>query len=172
MKRLWILIVLAGCPGRTKSVPPPDLGTGGDHLPPDDIGDEEDDGIQISEAESAEDLQQLGRNYKPLEPGDQQGSKTSEGIPLDKEQIRRVIRHHTEPIRSCYEKQHKATPEIRGVVRVRFTIDPAGKVPEAKARGIHPNVEDCLETTFRQFLFPAPPSNVQVTYPFAFDAGG
>ncbi|MEJ7604068.1 MAG: AgmX/PglI C-terminal domain-containing protein [Kofleriaceae bacterium] len=63
--------------------------------------------------------------------------------------------------------------EIAGTVRVRFTIGPLGNVPDATASGIHRNVESCLATTFRQFQFPAPANgtNVQVTYPFAFQAG-
>ena len=168
-----LLLVLAGCPGPQKSAP--DTMTGGGRLPPEPLdrdADEEDSGIVISETESAQDIAMVrGYDATPDSNTKPDPTTTGEPVPLDKEQIRRVIRHHTGQIRSCYEKQHKTTPEIAGVVRVRFTIDLEGKVAEAKAKGIHRNVEGCLETTFRQFVFPPPPSNVQVTYPFAFDAG-
>ena len=128
--------------------------------------------IEVTEDESAQDLAP-----RPT-PGGGEDRGTPDPEPaeaprLDKDTIRRVVRSHTGQIRSCYEKQHRATPEIAGTIRVQFTIGPEGTVAEATATGIHRNVESCLATTFRQFTFPAPANgtHVQVTYPFAFQAG-
>ena len=153
--RWLLLIALAGCPGaggqKSTAVGGATRGLGE---------------IEFTEQESAEDLEGVNRSY------DNQTADTvlnaGSGAPLDRDKIRQVVRRNAHRIQECYDKH----PGKAGVVRVQFTIDPEGKVSEATARGIHRDIEGCLETTFRQFLFPAPPSNVQVTYPFAFAARG
>ncbi|HEY5933266.1 MAG TPA: AgmX/PglI C-terminal domain-containing protein [Kofleriaceae bacterium] len=151
--RFVLLILLAGCPGAGKSTTPMTGGTRG-------LGE-----IEFTELESAEDLEGANRSY---DQNNDTVLNVGSGAPLDRDKIRQVVRRNAHRIQGCYDKH----PGKAGVVRVQFTIDPEGKVSEATARGIHRDIEGCLETTFRQFLFPPPPSNVQVTYPFAFAARG
>ncbi len=67
-------------------------------------------------------------------------------------------------------------PDLSGRIVVTFTIDPQGNVARASISETdldNSEVEDCVATRFRRFVFPAPttPGLVHVNYPFVFTGG-
>lgn len=96
---------------------------------------------------------------------------------LDPEIIRRVVRENSAAIRYCYEKELQSTPGLAGKIAVKWTISPQGRVTTATVVETlmkNRNVENCLASRVRNFVFPEPKGggNVVVTFPFVFRAGG
>lgn len=92
---------------------------------------------------------------------------------LDKETIRRVIRRHRNEVRYCYEKQLNRDPKLQGKVRITAEIGPNGKVKTsaiADSTLKNEQVEKCLTTKVKRWVFPAPKGGgvVKFTYPFMF----
>ena len=94
---------------------------------------------------------------------------------LAPEIIRRVIRGQIKRFRFCYEKQLASRPNLEGKVVVRFVINGAGNVSEAKDAGStmpDPVVTSCVIHTFKSLRFPKPKGGVVVIvrYPLVFRA--
>lgn len=94
---------------------------------------------------------------------------------LDKEIIRKVVRQHRREIKYCYEQQLQKNPQLKGRVKMEFTISPQGSViaatPVESTLG-NTAVETCMSNKIRHWSFPAPKGGgiVKVKYPFNFDA--
>jgi TonB family protein len=96
---------------------------------------------------------------------------------LDREVIRRVVRRHLNEVRYCYQRERQ-TLRTEGRVVLSFVINDNGSVvrssTQESALGA-PEVERCLESAVRRWLFPKPRGGgiVVVNYPFVFrQAGG
>lgn len=95
---------------------------------------------------------------------------------LDREIIQRVIRQHRREVRTCYESQLQANPDLSGRVIVAFVIDPTGAVAGADIGSStlgNSAVEQCLRTRVTRWRFPEPRGGgiVRVSYPFVFTSG-
>jgi len=109
------------------------------------------------------------------------GSPDGGGLPapvgsLDKEDIRRVIRHHLAEVRSCYERELVKDSSLVGRISVQFTIAFTGDVLESLLQSStmgNPHVEECVVRAVRQWKFPKPQGGgiVIVSYPFNFTSG-
>jgi hypothetical protein len=96
---------------------------------------------------------------------------------LDPEIIRRIVREHAGQIRYCYEKELTRTPGIYGKIVMKWVINGDGKVTVsqvAETQMKNANVEQCLATKIRTWVFPKPKGGgiVVVNYPFVFKQGG
>jgi hypothetical protein len=60
----------------------------------------------------------------------------------------------------CYEKQLLATPNIRGDVKVIFTVTQNGIVAASTGSGVHAEVSSCVAGVIRNIEFPRPTANV------------
>jgi hypothetical protein len=92
---------------------------------------------------------------------------------MDREAIRRVIQEHMREIRSCYERQLQAAPDLYGKVVLQWDIVEHGQVQNAlvKQDNLKNNeVTRCLLTHLSQWNFPDPPRDQvgRVSYPFVF----
>lgn len=106
------------------------------------------------------------------------GGNTLPGQPvvtgsLDKEVIRRVIRHNVGRIRYCYERRLAANPKLQGKVVVRFVIGPQGNVTnalETSSTISDKDLSSCVVGAFRSMVFPKPKGGgiVIVSYPLVF----
>ncbi|MDQ3364831.1 MAG: hypothetical protein M3680_05325 [Myxococcota bacterium] len=61
---------------------------------------------------------------------------------------------------------------MTATVRVKFTIAPDGKVPEAVATGGGPELDPCVARVFLQLVFPASSAAAIVVYPLTFTPAG
>ena len=96
---------------------------------------------------------------------------------LDKEIIRRIVQEHASQIRYCYEKELTRTPGIFGKIVMKWVINGEGKVTQAQTAETqmrNANVEGCLATKIKTWVFPKPKGGgiVIVNYPFVFKQGG
>jgi hypothetical protein len=96
---------------------------------------------------------------------------------IDPELIRKVVHEHRAQIRTCYETQLNARPDLSGKLVAAWTIDPAGAVTESHTQETtlrDRNVEGCVAARIRTWRFPIPKGGgeVFVTYPFIFTPGG
>ena len=92
---------------------------------------------------------------------------------LDREIIRRKIRHHRASYQYCYEKELNRKRDLNGKIKVKFTIAGTGHVIAAKLMETTMNnrrVESCLIKCIKGWVFPEPTGGgiVIVTYPFIF----
>jgi hypothetical protein len=96
---------------------------------------------------------------------------------LDKEIIRRIVQEHASQIRYCYERELTRTPGIFGKIKMKWIISGEGKVTQAQTEETqmhNANVENCLATKIRTWVFPKPKGGgiVIVSYPFVFKQSG
>jgi len=96
---------------------------------------------------------------------------------LDTEIIRRIVQQHTAQVRYCYEKELVRTPGIMGEIVVKWVINGEGKVDRvrtAETQMKNSNVENCVTTEIKTWVFPNPKGGgiVIVTQPFTFNLGG
>jgi hypothetical protein len=91
---------------------------------------------------------------------------------VDRWPIVRVIKKRMKRIRACYEKELETKPTLEGHVTVDFRIEMTGKVSKAKATGVDPQLDQCIETQFRLLVFPTSTSPIELRYPFVFNRGG
>jgi hypothetical protein len=96
---------------------------------------------------------------------------------LDPEIIRRIVREHAGQIKYCYEKELTRTPGIYGKIVMKWVINGEGKVTQsavAETQMKNSNVEGCLATKIKTWVFPKPKGGgiVVVNYPFVFKQSG
>jgi TonB family protein len=96
---------------------------------------------------------------------------------LSQNQIRSVVRRQIRSIRRVYETQLKRNPNLRGMLRVRFTIGPTGRViavslPRSTLK--NPQLERGIASVVKRWRFPAPKGGgvIHVEYPFVFRSSG
>lgn len=76
--------------------------------------------------------------------------------------------------RLCYERGLLAKPGLKGRVSVSFTISPDGSPSSVKEAGgsmPDPKVKACVVNHFRDLVFRATGSSIEVTYPISFTPG-
>jgi TonB family protein len=95
---------------------------------------------------------------------------------IDKEIVRRVIRHHLNEVKFCYDKELMRRQDIAGRVVARFLIDTNGRVAASAIESstlAAPAVDRCIAEAVRRWEFPKPPGGVvSVSYPFQFKPAG
>src|SRR6266851_2036872 len=96
---------------------------------------------------------------------------------IDPELIRKVVHEHRAQIRTCYETQLNAKPDLAGTLVSAWTIDQSGAVTEAHTQEStmrDHTVEQCVASRIKTWRFPIPKGGgeVFVTYPFIFTPGG
>ena len=96
---------------------------------------------------------------------------------LDPEIIRRIVREHAGQIKYCYEKELTRTPGIYGKIVMKWVINGEGRVTQsavAETQMKNSNVEGCLATKIKTWVFPKPKGGgiVVVNYPFVFKQSG
>jgi TonB family protein len=96
---------------------------------------------------------------------------------IDPSAVRRTISQHLPRIRSAYEDQLRASPNLSGRLAVQFTIGATGQVTDARVTSSTMNdrgLEQRILSVFRGMRFPSPAGGgeVTVTYPFVFQSAG
>ena len=112
-----------------------------------------------------------GCSTAPKSTSDSVGESIPAGV--DKEGIRVAIRDHMVPIKHCYEKELKDTPDLEGKLVLQFDIGAGGKVASTSVvKSVKPSVDECVADVIRNTVFPQPvnASLVKVVYPFVFNA--
>jgi TonB family protein len=91
---------------------------------------------------------------------------------LDQSSIASVINRRKGAVKSCYEKQLKRNPKLRGKVSIQFTILRSGRVGQVKAvedTTGDPMVGRCIVQKMKRWRFPKPDGGeVTVAFPFVF----
>ena len=103
-----------------------------------------------------------------------QGSAHLSG-PLDKDEIRAVVRKKSAEVRYCYEDALSTVPTLEGDVLVRFVISVTGAVASARVTSStlgSEAVEECMIERVKAWTFPKVNGGgtVVVNYPFAFSS--
>ncbi|MCP3104177.1 AgmX/PglI C-terminal domain-containing protein [Myxococcus sp. K15C18031901] len=95
---------------------------------------------------------------------------------VDRDALARYVRARKGAIQSCYEKELKRNPNLKGKVVVRFSITPTGRVGDFD---IDENtlgseaVASCIRAVIRAWVFPfKPDADATVSYPFVFSPTG
>ena len=90
-------------------------------------------------------------------------------------EVQKVLHANTKTFRKCYEAALPKNPTLAGRVNVRFTIDPAGKVSNAKDEGStlgSAGVIHCILVAFEKLKFPAvKDANTTIVYPLVLEPG-
>jgi hypothetical protein len=95
---------------------------------------------------------------------------------VNPEELARYVRQRKSAIQSCYEKELKRNPTLKGRIVVRFVISSQGRAGEIE---IEENtlgneaVGACIRNVVRLWVFPFKPQDgVAVAYPFVFSPAG
>lgn len=90
------------------------------------------------------------------------------GDPLDRVSIQKVFRAGAPGFRFCFEQALKQQPNLAGRVDVNITIEADGTVGQAEAKGLTPEVEQCMVERARKLRFPPGSAAIKVHFPFIF----
>lgn len=95
---------------------------------------------------------------------------------LDRDIIRRIQRAHINEVRHCYNQGLVRNPNLKGRVRIAYTITPHGKVGESKVESStlrDASVSSCIQRATRRWRFPKPRGGgiVRVTMPWELTPG-
>lgn len=111
---------------------------------------------------------QAGPALPPRHPGSEISSSLAPAV------IRRVVRRHSNEVRSCYAQGLAQDPRLSGRVTVRFVIGSEGRVigvTVVEDTLPSPSVGECIARAVRRWEFPPPEGGVvTVTYPFTLNA--
>ncbi len=102
-------------------------------------------------------------------------SRPSEAIgtgTLSTSKIQRIVQRRKRALQGCYESQLKKDNTLKGKIKIRFTIEPSGRVSSSKAiqntMG-SPAVAKCIAKQIKRWRFPKPAGgSVTIAYPFVF----
>jgi TonB family protein len=86
------------------------------------------------------------------------GGKTGLGR-IDAGKVQSVFRRRSSAIRTCYEKGLKSNPNLRGKVKIRFTISTSGRVTSIRVASNSTgssSVANCIIGKVRRWRFPQP----------------
>ena len=94
---------------------------------------------------------------------------------LSKSIIRRIVRRHLNEVKYCYTKELQMKRDLYGRLVVKFSIASTGQVVSSSIQRStlnNGNVETCIATAVRRWLFPKPEQCglVVVSYPFVLRA--
>ena len=89
---------------------------------------------------------------------------------LDRDVIRRIVRHSQAQLRACYERELIGGSSSARTVQTVFTIGGNGRVLEATASGGSDALNACVVEVFKALRFPTPRGGevVKVKYPVVF----
>jgi len=98
---------------------------------------------------------------------------------LDRDVIRRIVRAHSNSLRTCYESVLEVDPNASFEVSIGFVIDSEGRVTAELTWSKEPGTEAekdfdaCLTTALERIRFPKPAGGgtVKVRYPLVFEPG-
>lgn len=95
---------------------------------------------------------------------------------VDHNALTRFVKARIKSLQSCYEKELKRNPNLKGKLVVRFTIRPNGRIGsidiEENTLG-NDAVGACIRSYIRTWAFPfKPDGEVPVVYPFVFSPAG
>jgi hypothetical protein len=95
---------------------------------------------------------------------------------FDPNLLARTIRQHLAQLRACYERALKRRPDgvVGGKLVLRLTLTAAGTVAAVDVDEDtldDPEVAACARIVAMGWRFPAPPRQVEVTFPFVFQPG-
>jgi TonB family protein len=95
-----------------------------------------------------------------------------ESTTVDRDQLSRYVKSRLRAVTSCYEKELKRNPSLKGRVVVQFTIKPDGRTTDVN---VNENtvgsdaVAQCIRFLIRAWTFPfKPEKEATVAYPFSF----
>ncbi|SMF62307.1 TonB family protein [Pseudobacteriovorax antillogorgiicola] len=93
---------------------------------------------------------------------------------LTQQEVQAVIRANLNQIRHCYEQLLQRSPSAQGKVKVRFVVQPNGRVGSAKITDSDISdmvMRGCVTGKVKRWKFPAPRGGqpVTVNYPFVFN---
>jgi len=88
-----------------------------------------------------------------------------------KEIVRRIIRHHIDEVKACYEQELSRQPDLAGKIDVEFTVAALGQVVASTLKRStmgNARVESCTVEAVRRWQFPKVRGGgiVVMTYPF------
>lgn len=72
----------------------------------------------------------------------------------DPDKVSAVVNSHNNAIQSCYQRELKRNPDLKGKLVVRFTIDPTGRVKDVKiirSTLNNPHIERCVLNRIRRW---------------------
>jgi TonB family protein len=100
----------------------------------------------------------------------------TESSSVDKDSLGKYIKQRIKSVQSCYEKELKLNPTLKGKIVVRFVITTQGRVGEVSidqnTMG-NDNVAACIQRLVKTWTFPIKPEeDSPVTFPFVFSPGG
>jgi hypothetical protein len=111
---------------------------------------------------------------KPAEVGT--GPVEVDSSEVDKGALTKFIKARLGAIRSCYEKELKRNPNLKGKITVGFTIQPNGRTSDIEIEENtlgNDTVASCIKTVVRGWTLPFKPEDaVPVTYPFLLSPAG
>jgi hypothetical protein len=92
---------------------------------------------------------------------------------LTAKQINKVVMARKNAIRACYARQLQRNPQLAGKIIIRWEIDSAGLVEQAKVKSTtmrNGSVEDCIVRQIQNLKLPRPRvgKRAVVNYPFVF----
>ena len=87
---------------------------------------------------------------------------------IDKNAVKSTVKSNLAKLQTCYDRALLANPGIEGKVLATFKVAIDGTVREAKASGVHPDLESCVADVIKTLRFPAGTTEVAVSYPFTF----
>jgi len=116
-----------------------------------------------------------GRKRERSPKGSLKLSKPSEAIgtgALSSDRIQRTVRRRQGALKSCYESELKKDPSLSGTIKVRWTIQPSGRVSSAQViqntMGSS-SVGRCIASQIKRWRFDKPSGgDVTIAYPFYF----
>jgi hypothetical protein len=82
----------------------------------------------------------------------------------------RTVTENMNTIKQCYLDALRGSPDIQGVLKIKFTVNKAGKVTKASAlqNDLNDQVEKCVIASLKKLKFPKRTDNRTVEYPFKF----
>jgi TonB family protein len=85
----------------------------------------------------------------------------------------KTVQENMKMFKFCYLDAMRSNPDLQGTIRVRFTVEKAGKVKKAKAvqNELNKKVEKCVLKALKELQFPKRDSKRTVEYPFKFIPG-
>ncbi len=76
------------------------------------------------------------------------------GVQRTNEDVIRVVKSHMRALQDCFKQELKTTPDLKGKIVVRFTINPAGQVIQSSVVSStlnHPPMENCILKRINQW---------------------
>lgn len=115
----------------------------------------------------------------PRKPGTPPEVKTERLVidtpDIDEKELTRWLQSRKPAIQSCYERQLKRNPTLKGKLEIAFTITPRGRIGSVgfDQDTLHSDaVEQCISGMMRAWVLPfAPEDDVPARLPFIFNPG-